>query len=455
MDWLKKYVHFILLSLPAFIYIIYRAFLINITNDEAYSYFLASQVAHWKHLFIYANTHWLNSFFILLGSIIPCENEFPIRLHSVLAFVPFAYYTYKIISQKLTSLLAILVFSIFIYNPYVLDFFSLARGYALALAFEMVTIYFFLDFERSKSAKQKMYLFACLAVLSVYTHLYFLLALLMYDFYISWKKGNTIKKFILEKKWFLLFVLGIISHLLLIRYFGDLHEGENNNFIQDAIANLISNSIYYPISNVLSLGIAIVLILAGLFFLYQEIIKKKIYYGKMYFLLLIIIAISYLFHFLMASPFPSGRTALFLYPLLFLYVLISLASISKKMIVYILYLPLLVFCIYHYFFLQNIAYSKEWAWCHGTRGALQYMRKTEGNNIDKNTLALHPFYHGVFVNYYKLKQISFAKISRLPLKGSYQTEANYIFVPKKCYLPENYKLQWVSSDSILFVYRKN
>ena len=46
-------------------WVIYRSFILEMTNDEAYSFFNVS-TRHLQMMIGTANTHWLNSFFILI-----------------------------------------------------------------------------------------------------------------------------------------------------------------------------------------------------------------------------------------------------------------------------------------------------------------------------------------------------------------------------------------------------
>jgi len=73
-------------------------------------------------------------------------------------------------------------------NPYLLDFFSLARGYAMAISFMLMSIYYFREFIDEPKRKKLIISFmaACLAVMVNFALLNYLAALMiMYECYLA------------------------------------------------------------------------------------------------------------------------------------------------------------------------------------------------------------------------------------------------------------------------------
>jgi hypothetical protein len=125
-----------------FTYVIVRAYLLSITIDEAYSYlfFVQKSVNHFN--LASANNHLLNTFLVKNCVRIFGLSELTIRLPNVLAHLLFLVYSAKLFNKFSSKTLTIFAFLIININPFVLDFFSLSRGYGLSLGLMMGSIYF-------------------------------------------------------------------------------------------------------------------------------------------------------------------------------------------------------------------------------------------------------------------------------------------------------------------------
>jgi hypothetical protein len=131
-----------------FAYIFLRSISVGFTHDESLSYTILT--GNESQLFT-ANNHWLNTILMKCCSLILGYSEWSLRLPNVLAFGLYAYSIIKILQLSklhyLTIWLAILVFFL---NPFLLDFFALARGYGLGMGFLTFALYqgfrfFYLD----------------------------------------------------------------------------------------------------------------------------------------------------------------------------------------------------------------------------------------------------------------------------------------------------------------------
>ncbi|MBK8684248.1 MAG: glycosyltransferase family 39 protein [Bacteroidetes bacterium] len=153
------------------------------THDEAgttdhllQSYY---QILNSREAFHSANNHILNSWLMKWSASLFGVYEWSLRLPNVLAFVLYYVAGMGVIRQLiLPQKWRFISFVFFIFNPFVLDFFSLCRGYGLAMAFEMMSLFFTLKYiEGKKSLNLYASVLACgLAVLSNMTWVYFLLA---------------------------------------------------------------------------------------------------------------------------------------------------------------------------------------------------------------------------------------------------------------------------------------
>jgi hypothetical protein len=124
-----------------------RAVRLSFTFDEAatyISYLSASLLSAFD--FTDANNHVLYTLFAKLTSAFGGSSEFVLRLPSLSGFVLYLVFSWAILKRFFGRVFALAGFLLLNLNPYVLDFFSLGRGYGLALGFEMAALYFFLAF---------------------------------------------------------------------------------------------------------------------------------------------------------------------------------------------------------------------------------------------------------------------------------------------------------------------
>ena len=128
-----------LVCLAALVYVGARAALVPITHDEAFGYL--NFFGHsWERIFSFrapgsVNNHVLNSVLARLSTATFGVPEWALRLPNVLAFA--LYLGSGVwIARRLSSAVATLVFLVLLVcNPFLLEFFGLARGYGLGLAF--------------------------------------------------------------------------------------------------------------------------------------------------------------------------------------------------------------------------------------------------------------------------------------------------------------------------------
>jgi uncharacterized membrane protein len=162
---------YIVFGLIAFCYIILRAIILGITYDEVWTINVFVQHS-FMHILNYtpsdANNHIINTLLIKLFYAFGNKSLFVARLPNVLAFAMYLYFGYKLTYKYFSPLLGLSCFLLLLLNPFLLDFFSIARGYGLSLSFLLASIYFTLNyfFDRNSLNVWKALVFAALAVLS-------------------------------------------------------------------------------------------------------------------------------------------------------------------------------------------------------------------------------------------------------------------------------------------------
>jgi len=332
---------FSLVSL-CFAVVCYRAICIDITHDEAFSFFLI-KTGNLKALATTANTHWLNSIFMKMVYLLGFDQIYLLRLHSVLSFLIYSYFIYRFLSLFKSTAACILFVMLLICNPMVLEFFSLARGYAISLAFFMGVAFYALQFLNDSHPQRhlrKALFFAVLSILGNYTALYpivaiFLLLLLIYrkDFIPIFSQKNNLRMLIL----FSLTLLGAVANMLLIKYISnDLQYGADHSFLLETLNSLFLYIAFQPIPNSLGdlnyfvSGWSVLIVLYTVFALVLAIKQKNRFLAFGPFLFLVSWFFYLLSHLLFSTPYPLARTTLILLPALVFTVVFGVDSMRDK-----------------------------------------------------------------------------------------------------------------------------
>jgi hypothetical protein len=129
------------------VYEILRAARVSLTIDEAETYlnFLSSRLTAVFN-FGSANNHFLNTLLAKVSSLSFGNGEFALRLPNLLGYAVYLGFGFLLLNRFVCRSGVILGFLLLNLNPYVLDFFSLCRGYGLSLGFLMASLYFFSRF---------------------------------------------------------------------------------------------------------------------------------------------------------------------------------------------------------------------------------------------------------------------------------------------------------------------
>jgi hypothetical protein len=117
---------------------IYRAATGPFTIDESLSFAIFSWDPSWGAK---ANNHLLNTWLMQWCSRLFGNSELALRLPNVLAHGVYLGCALALVRRVRSAGLQIVGFVLLNLNLFLLDFFSLARGYGLALAFELLSLY--------------------------------------------------------------------------------------------------------------------------------------------------------------------------------------------------------------------------------------------------------------------------------------------------------------------------
>lgn len=400
----------IAIVVTAICWVLYRIFILEITNDEAWSFHMAYKVLY-RAMPGTANNHWLNTIFIFFETHIFGVAVWKIRIHSLLAFIIYVSFVIKICNKFPNQLIGLFTIILLLLNTYVLDFFSLARGYALGMAFGMWSIYYILHKTQTTHYRLKTYTLLCLAAFSVYTHVYFLLAFALYELIFIFKiKIFKRSEFIAYCKplWLPIgFLAFAVINLWFIKKTGDLTEGQDNGFIQDTISVFIQRSFEPIISSevtwIISLLIITIILLTTFL---PKYLFKSTHCKELSKILLLAFLIHQIFFILFNIPFPFGRTAL--YFMLPATLLVGMFFAELKMPSYVQALSsglLGLIAVGHIGFLtltKNINTTNEWWNNQGVGVTLDKIKTTENRNLSQLKILYFLEHHGVFQNYYTI-----------------------------------------------------
>ena len=118
--------------MATWIYVIVRASNVSFTNDEAISY----GIIHGAQTFVDTpNNQWLNTLLMRVSQYVFGQSELALRLPNVAAFGLYGAASVMLLSQVRHVEAKAVGFSLLVVNPFLLEFFGLARGYGLSLAF--------------------------------------------------------------------------------------------------------------------------------------------------------------------------------------------------------------------------------------------------------------------------------------------------------------------------------
>ena len=392
-----------------------KLFGISITNDEAYSFYLV-KTNYINALVGTANTHWINSVFIKLESLLLGNEVWMWRLHMLFFFVLYLLAARAIAVKYFDGVWTWVVFLLLVSNPYLNDFFSIARGYGPAVAFMSWAVYFFAA--NFQQYNKRTFLYACicaaLAVLSNYTLLYFFLpAGLVVAAVILRKQLHGFR--IRENKMALVVVAGTflfaVANLLFIKYYtGDLETGGSISFVYDTIGSLIKNTSYgYLTATPVTASWILFLVIIFLFSFAVANYRAANKIGLFHFVtatLMGALMIGLVFHLLFQTPYNEGRTAVYLYPLIILSIVAGIVLLLKKQPIFKNGVAVLLVCcsIAAAVFSIKSAYTDFCFEARDQVGIDNAMLALKNRYTADTTIALPSWHFGVHANYYQFLQ---------------------------------------------------
>ena len=317
-------------------YIFARAYLLSFTHDEALT--LMTYVTQpWKNLLKvdWTNNHLLNSILARLCLEWFGPSEISLRLPNVISGIVFFCFAAKL-SEKITGpgWKSYITFLFIACNPFLLDFFSLCRGYGISMGFLMAGLYYFYCYFETRRQEFSLlsFIFSAIALAANYTLLNLFLiqvvCFIIHEIIIfrrdAWKKQVTGSAVILLLvavflEWFLGLMFGL-------RQYGNFNFGGTDGFWKDSVGSLLhfSLGIFGKTPGAITVFTVFImaLIAAGAIILFYRVKKSRS--AAEYFMIFLLAAMTgcalalWIQHIYMQIPYSPDRTVLYflvLFPL--------------------------------------------------------------------------------------------------------------------------------------------
>lgn len=381
----------LLLILGCFIftYTASRAYFMSITTDEVYTYFCFVRktiLLPFKIDMLSTNNHLLNTWLTIISVYFFGNSEFALRIPNLAGHLLFLFYSAKLVNTFSLRSVSISAFLILNLNPYILDFFSLSRGYGLSnglLAGSIWYLYLFLNNNLRHRYSLLSLIFGMLSVLACAPLIHYIILLfiiiLITDFLFFNNEKNgisklfyTLNKNLISEILFFGFLL-LISWVLIRLYKAEvLVFGGSTSFFKDTYLAVFEATLYekgYPIIlKSLLIGLSFVVVIVTLFVSMKGLYLKNLTPNTIFLPILFILLVScslasILQHYILDLKYPTYRFALYflvIFNFMFVFLLNELSK-SFRVIKYIL--PVIVFAtVLHFINCYNLKYVLEWKW---------------------------------------------------------------------------------------------
>ena len=412
-------------------YLVARAYLLSITHDEALTV-ISQGTQSYLNIILYnksiqANNHLFNS--LLVKSVISIfgYNEFLIRIAGLLGGGLYIFGVYKLCQKLFGGTLVYYVgLPLLIINPYILDFFSIARGYSLSLGFFILSVlYIFKSYDNSIKEealkyKIKSFCLMSLAVISNFSLLNVYVALigaaLVMEITAIYSSNTdrpsfkqSINHFKIDFYYIFLITLGlallILLPLLKMARKKQFYGGKIS-FWHDTITSLLQSSLYgkdyLSLDFIYYFGFFLISLLALLLINFSIKIYHKISLNSADRYLIItssiitLTVLSIIFqNILLDTPFVAARTALYFIPLFTLFVLLLYQSICNNPLFRLKVIPNVVLTftglviMLHYLSCLNLSYTYDWPYDASTKMAMkQIFDREKENNSHQHPVAI-------------------------------------------------------------------
>lgn len=465
------YVNKILFVIGAFLfsYTSYRAYVLSFTWDEAFSYL--QFVRHGilipdKYEGMDANNHLLNTLLDIQLIKYFGVSEFVLRMPSLFSHLLFLFFSYKLIKNFQNKWLVLASFLIVNLNPYLLDFFSLSRGYALSLGLMVASIYFLYSYFINEY-KNRHAIYCCIfgalataanfVLLNYFVVSFGLIFIVMLNNAVQKERKTSEKTLQFLKSISVPALIVFLSLWLLLPIVFKLKEAEalfyggKIGFWTDTFCTITDRCFYELGYNYwfqrAAKGFVIFITLASLMFVGWKKIKKQLdknilFLGGLVFMLVMCSLSTIVQHYIFGTLYLIDRTAMFLVVLFNLTFLFFINELSKewKRTALVSYIACLFF-VFHFILSFNLNYVLEWKSNADVKQMVSDLEKVKAIPKEKNSISICiPLSFDQSINYYRA-------VNNLSWINTVERSKTVNFLDDYLYLePEQYK--GINMDSI-------
>lgn len=380
------------------------------THDEAYSFY---NVKHfwWVETLCTGNTHWFNFGAIKLAVLLGLEKIGYLRWFTSLSVIVFLAVSYQWLKTLPSFYVKGIAFCLLLLNPYMIDYFSLARGYAAGMTFQALSLLFLYRALNEEKRVNTLFAigFAGLSAIANFNFYYFFVAFsLAYFFRFYFLNGLSFFKktaFYLDSIYF----IGISALVMKALWFitvcsNDIGPYGGDSFVDSLFSGYVKGWIYghFQISE---LGLEIASYSAMLLIfsacLYGVFLHKK-HHNQLYLLVSAIVICMYVLCIINRNVFkvlyPVDRTTLMFFPLMALVVVYFIQELMKLSKFVSITLVLVIVMMFVNFILSlNFETTYDYQQQRDAKESFDFVEDLQAKNV-----GISGDLYGVFRNYYQM-----------------------------------------------------
>jgi hypothetical protein len=327
-------------------YVGVRAWALSFTHDESLSYLRSIQAPLSSALLSRgtdANNHPLNTVAMRLGDVVFGPSELALRWASLVAFVVYVVALVVLLRRVERCSLRALGLVLAVANPYILDFFSLARGYGLGLALVAASALFTLDFVERPAAGRALGAAGCAAsaAFANFSAVTYFLAVLVVIVLSLCVPARTSARGPARARIAAAVTLPTVGVVLLVgrpllrlRSEGALYFGGDDGFWRDTVYSLSSSTLYGRGGDVLAVSLVVLvaaMVVVGGAAAVRSIRRRNLPPHAAAFVLLAVPGlVSVVEHYAVGTRFLIERTALFFVPLFAIWLALAADAVARR-----------------------------------------------------------------------------------------------------------------------------
>ena len=442
------------------IYLILRIFTVAITDDEYMTLYYHVKYGYLSilttgnpNLDWTANNHVLNSLCMKAGIGLFGENDWAVRWQCIAAFIVSYYFMRKILLYFTTDWWRVTIYiSIFFLNAYLLEFYSLARGYCLSMAGWTMAMYYLVKFteKKEKNTLSLSLLGLFIAVWGNFSAIYFLVlfgSIFLFEIYKIRPLRNARKYFYILVGSYCLIALIIALPLYRTLQSTEIVSGGSSSLFKDYIVSYfdryVSSNYRIGKEDLVGWGLRQKQIYAGFFtviwllmqFFSWQVASSQII-KRIQLLTLFqsigLVVLFKLFYIGFHTPYPINRaTLLFSFPMILCGITAFEQVVNRFKWVQLSFFILIPFLIWHTYFSFNLKNSIEWWRAGDAKEVLKFLKQEyqKQKRIKPISLGAEPWQFCGLAFYGDTVYKDYIKVNWRTISGNETDE--YLFVPKE------------------------